>query len=192
MFLTLLGFLDYSGKIEIDGVDLATIPVDELRGRITTVSQENLDFGGSVRNSLDPFGINDTPEEREAKNEDGEMRKVLERLRIWEVIAKQGGLDEKLEKVGLSHGQLQLFSIARAILRHRKTKGKVVLMDEATSHVDMNSDANVQSFFREAFAGCTILVIAHRLETINDADMFVDLTHGVAEVGMKKALSSEQ
>lgn len=179
MFLTLLGFLEYSGTVQIDGVDISTIPVDELRARITTVSQENLDFGGSVRSSLVPFDLGRS----DAKGkEDAEIQTVLERLGIWEAIAKQGGLEEATDKVRLSHGQLQLFSIARAILRQRRIKGRLVLMDEATSHVDVKSDANAQGFFKEAFAGCTILMIAHRLETIEDADVFVDLSHGVVEV----------
>lgn len=182
MLLTLLGFLEYSGTIEIDGIDISTIPVDDLRAHITTVSQENLDFGGSVRNSLLPFELDKAEADRDTKGEDTEIQTVLERLNIWGAIVKQGGLETKMDAVGLSHGQLQLFSIARAILRQRKIKGKLVLMDEATSHVDMKSDANAQKFFKEAFAGCTILMIAHRLETIEDADLFIDLSHGVAEM----------
>ncbi|OAR00032.1 hypothetical protein LLEC1_00475 [Akanthomyces lecanii] len=182
MLLTLLGFLEYSGTIEIDGVDISTIPVDDLRAHVTTVSQENLDFGGSVRNSLLPFEVDKAEADRDTKGEDAEIQIVLERLNIWDAIVKQGGLETKMEKIGLSHGQLQLFSIARAILRQRKIKGKLVLMDEATSHVDMKSDANAQKFFKEAFAGCTILMIAHRLETIEDADLFIDLSHGTAEI----------
>ncbi|KAJ6788053.1 hypothetical protein PWT90_09274 [Aphanocladium album] len=186
LLLTLLGFLDYSGTIEIDGVDISTIPVDDLRARISTVSQENLDFGGSIRSSLLPFRLGKTEVTRDTKEEDAEIQTVLERLNIWDAITKQGGLDAQMDKVGLSHGQLQLLSIARAILHQRETKGKLVLMDEATSHVDMKSDADAQKFFKEAFDSCTIVMIAHRLETIEDADTFVELSHGVAEIARKQ------
>lgn len=184
MFLSLLGFLEYRGAIVIDGVDISKIPLDELRSRIVTVSQENLDIGGTIRNSLVPFELNH--KDGDSAEDDSEIESVLERLNIWGPISKQGGLDAKLDKVGLSHGQLQLFSIARAILRQKQTGSKLVLMDEATSHVDMRSDSNAQKFFRETFDGCTILAIAHRLETIEDADMFVDLAHGVATLVEKK------
>lgn len=183
--MTLLGFLEYSGTVEIDGVDISTIPVDDLRARITTVSQENLDLGGSIRNSLLPFDLIKAEEDRDIEAEDTEIHSVLERLNIWEAISKQGGLDAQMDKVGLSHGQMQLLSIARAILHQKRVQGKLVLMDEATSHVDMKSDANAQKFFKETFAGCTIVMIAHRLETIEDADIFIDLSHGVMETVKK-------
>ncbi|KAJ3498397.1 hypothetical protein NLG97_g1148 [Lecanicillium saksenae] len=185
LLLTLLGFLEYSGTIEIDDVDISTIPLDDLRAHISTVAQENLDFGGSIRSSLLPFSLGRAEAARNTEEEDAEIQTVLERLNVWEAIMKQGGLDAQMDKVGLSHGQLQLLSIARAILHQRKTKGKLVLVDEATSHVDMKSDADAQKFFKEAFAGCTIVMIAHRLETIEDADIFIDLSHGVAEVTRK-------
>lgn len=162
----------------------STLRVDELRAHITTVSQENLDLGGSIRNSLLPFKLDREDAEDDTKAEDAEVRTVFERLNVWETILKRGGggsLEAKMDAVGLSHGQLQLFSIEREILQQRRIKGKLVLMDEATSHVAVKSDANAQLFLKEAFAERTIIMIAHRLESIADANVLIDLSHGVAE-----------
>ncbi|OAA78555.1 ABC transporter, transmembrane domain, type 1 [Akanthomyces lecanii RCEF 1005] len=180
LFMSILGFLEYSGKIEIDGIDISKIPRDTLRSRITTISQDHLDLGGTVRNNLLPFNMNVSGSSGTITDE--EIMNVLDSVGLRARVDYQGGLDAPLSKVGLSHGQLQLLSIARAILRGKETESKVVLMDEATSNVDLETDAKIQQVLRESFAECTILMIAHRLETIRDADMFVELAHGKATI----------
>lgn len=180
LFMSVLGFLEYSGKIEIDGIDISRIPRDTLRSRIITISQDHLDLGGTVRNNLLPFCMNISGKNSTITDE--EITDALDKVGLRALVDRQGGLDAQLCKVGLSHGQLQLLSIARAMLRGKETGSKVVLMDEATSNVDLETDAKIQRVVRESFAGCTILMIAHRLETVRDADMFVELVHGKATV----------
>lgn len=180
LFMSVLGFLDYSGKIEIDGIDISRIPRDTLRSHIITISQEHLDLGGTVRNNLLPFCMNMSS--MDGATVDEELLDVLDSVGLRACIEKLGGLDADLSKVGLSHGQLQLLSIARAMLRGKETESKVVLMDEATSNVDLETDAMIQKVLRESFAGCTILMIAHRLETIRDANMFVEVSQGKVNV----------
>lgn len=87
----------------------------------------------------------------------------------------------------LSAGQKQLFSLARAILRHQSNRQKlrrsVLVLDEATSNVDLETDQCVQRVLREDFEGCTMIVVAHRVETIADADLVVRMEGGrVVEV----------
>ncbi|TQV94278.1 ABC multidrug transporter [Cordyceps javanica] len=181
LFLSILGFLDYSGTIDIDGVDISTIARDTLRSRIITISQDHLNLGGTVRNNLRPFHTHMSGLDG-AIITDETVKDVLGQVGLLERVDNQGGLDAPLSKVGLSHGQLQLLSIARAILRGKEMQSKVVLMDEATSNVDSGTDAKIQRVLREAFAGCTILMIAHRLETIQDANMFVEVVNGKAKI----------
>lgn len=191
LFLGLLGFLEYTGTIEIDGINISTIPRDVLRSRIITISQEYLDLGGTVRNNLVPLKLNQP--DAGGPPTDAEIDDVLESVGLLHIIRGRHGLDQELSKAGLSHGQLQLLSIARAILRGKETQAKLVLMDEATSNVDLETDAKIQKVLRESFSGCTILMIAHRLETIEDADMFVELSHGRASiVGEKEDDSGSQ
>ncbi len=105
------------------------------------------------------------------------------------MVEKKGGLDADLSEDMLSHGQRQLFCLARAILR----PGRIVVLDEATSSVDRATDALMQSVIREEFRGRTVIVIAHRLETIMDFDRVVVMDRGrIVEVGEPERLMRER
>ncbi|OAA78570.1 ABC transporter, transmembrane domain, type 1 [Akanthomyces lecanii RCEF 1005] len=177
VILTLLGFLNYSGKILIDGVDVSTIAPDELRARLITISQHSIKFSGTVRDNLLPFQINETSEQN-VRARDEEAKEELVRLNIWEIVQEKGGLDSKLEDVGLSSGQLQMLCIARAILRNQEIDSRVVLVDEGTSNIDYETDAAIQTALKEAFADCTVITIAHRTNTIDDCDVQIELSKG--------------
>ncbi|KAJ6785127.1 hypothetical protein PWT90_07569 [Aphanocladium album] len=177
VILTLLGFLEYSGRILIDDVDVSTIAPDKLRARLITISQHSVKFSGTVRNNLLPFQINEMEEEK-IRERDGELQDELCRLNLWELVQEKGGLDAKLDDVGLSGGQLQMLCIARAILRHRDIGGKIVLVDEGTSNIDYETDAAIQQALKEAFADCTMITIAHRTNTIDDCDLQIELSKG--------------
>lgn len=97
---------------------------------------------------------------------------------MWEAIAaKPAGLDGALADAALSHGQMQLLGLARGILRRRTTGSRVVLVDEGTSSVDPVTDAAVR-LVADEFAGCTVLMVAHRPDTLAAADVRVELAHG--------------
>lgn len=179
VLLTLLGFLEYTGTVRIDGVDISTIAPDELRSRLVTISQHSVKLGGTVRDNLLPFQINET-DITKLHARDAELQKELVHLDLWETIhEKGGGLDSKFADLGLSAGQLQLFCIARAILRNRELGGTgVVLVDEGTSSIDYKTDAKVQKALRESFNKCTVITIAHRTNTIEDCDVQIELAKG--------------
>lgn len=187
---TLLGFLDYDGKIMIDGVDIATVRRDQLRSRVVTISQEQVELEGTIRDNLLPFDkVWGEPSKKEAddrtspaaQHRDNILRETLDDLRIWDKIADKGGLDVLLEDAGYSHGEKQLLGIARAVVRRRLTGSRLVLVDEATSSVDQSRDKIVQKLMHQYFRGCTVLVIAHRDESIADADLICRMANGRLE-----------
>ncbi|GJN76685.1 hypothetical protein PLIIFM63780_000171 [Purpureocillium lilacinum] len=176
MILTLLHLLDHTGSVLIDGVDISQVSRQHIRSRITTLPQDPIQLRGSVRENLCPEGQSSA---RAGTADDASMISALARVGLWENVSAQGGLDVDLDDIGLSHGQKQLLCLARAILHHAAMGSKVVLVDEATSNMDHETDAKMQAVMAEAFAGCTILVVAHRLETIEDADVVLSLENGL-------------
>lgn len=185
---SLLGFLDYTGKITIDGVEISDAPLDELRSRIITISQDQIELSGSVRDNLLPFekelGSEALETETDEKVKEKEAAKdlvieeTLVQLKIWEKVKANGGIGALLKDVGYSHGEKQLLCIARAVVRRRLTKSKVLLVDEATGSVDQQYDNVVREMMKEHFQDCTIIGVAHREESIADADMKVEMTNG--------------
>lgn len=189
VLLALLGFLEYKGSIKIDGVEVNTIPLNQLRARIITISQDQVLLDGTIRDNLLPFDtvwgakpkyetVISDEERLEAEQKDEVLKETLERLDIWATLEEKGGLDAVLDKVGYSHGELQLLGIARAVVRRRLTGSRLLLVDEGTSSVDSWRDQVVRDMMGEYFKDCTIIVIAHREETVADADVNVTLSNG--------------
>ncbi|KAJ3497209.1 hypothetical protein NLG97_g2075 [Lecanicillium saksenae] len=195
IFRTLLGFIHYQGMIEIDGINIASISRDQLRSRLVTITQDLVQFQGTVRMNLLPLTMNVVKElsvedEEKASKKDMELEQLLKTLRIWAQLTSKGGLDAILEDVGYSKGELQLLCIARAILKQRETGSKLVLVDEATSSVDAETEKAVNAAMKENFVGCTILTIAHRRSGLRNVEGVVDMYHG-SIIGYE-ALQSEE
>ncbi|KAM3445312.1 hypothetical protein NHJ13734_000650 [Beauveria thailandica] len=163
-----------------------TAPRDELRARIVTISQDQVELDGTVRDNLLPFDTRwddeavtpDEEDKAEAALKDRIARETLVRLRIWDKVESKGGLTSMLEDVGYSHGEMQLLCIARAVVRRRLTGSNLLLVDEATGGVDRWRDQIVREMMKEYFRGCTIIVVAHREESIADSNVTVEMANG--------------
>ncbi|KAJ6779774.1 hypothetical protein PWT90_04952 [Aphanocladium album] len=155
MLLSLLHLMEFNGKISIDGREIKTIPRHILRSRITTMTQDGVEFKGTIRMNVFPFGTANAPA-------DEEIVAALDKVGLWAHLQRRGGLEGDIVDARLSHGQKQLLFLARAMLHQQAMKTKIVLVDEATSALDQGTDARMQELMAEAFADCTVLTIAHQ------------------------------
>lgn len=169
-----------TGTITIDSINISTLAVDEIRRNIIAIPQDPYILPGTVRRNADPHHL----------ASDEEIISVLSRneIGLWDALANRGGLDAVLEQQPLSLGQAQLFALARAILvrryRYRDTSpeqertgrggkaGGVLILDEATSNLDADSDRRVQRFVKEEFRGYTILSVAHSVSLFSFSARF--------------------
>ena len=178
-----------NGVISIDEEDIAYIPRDSLRQRLNVITQEPYWITSeNVRFNLDPWYQHSADTTSSTTNQtytDEQLISALEKCQIWPVISAKGGLHIKMDADFLSHGQRQLFCLARAILR----RSKVVILDEVSASVDVHTDALMQQIIREEFKDCTIISVAHRLNTIVDFDRVAVLSAGkIVECGKPEDL----
>ncbi|SPO28038.1 probable YBT1 - Vacuolar, ABC protein transporting bile acids [Ustilago trichophora] len=210
------------GLIEIDGIDIASIPIRTLRERLTVIPQDAQLFSGTVRSNLDPFNVYD----------DGELWMALERCRLASFATPAASravsrapsrpgspgaegeeeegmvgdaemygrtniitsLEAPVEQGGrnFSAGQKQLLALARGLLKLRDSR--ILVLDESTANLDSASDAQIQKTIRQEMAPqATIITIAHRIKTIADYDKIVVLGKGkVVECGSPLSLMEDE
>ncbi|KAL6759443.1 ABC transporter [Haematococcus lacustris] len=155
------------GHIIIDGVNIAALPLSEVRSRLAIIPQEPVMFKGTVRSNLDPF--NDAT--------DAELWHSLDMVHMKEAVADMpNGLDANVAEGGsnFSLGQKQLICMARCVIK----KTHVLVLDEATAAMDLQTDSLIQKTIRRVFKGRTTITIAHRLDTIIFSDRILAMAAG--------------
>ncbi|XP_068459288.1 ATP-binding cassette sub-family C member 8 isoform X2 [Clinocottus analis] len=158
----------FEGKIIIDGIDIAKLPLQMLRSRLSIILQDPFLFSGAIRFNLDP----------EMKATDEMLWEALEIAQLKPVVKSlPGGLDAMVTEGGenFSQGQRQLFCLARAFVR----KSSILIMDEATASIDMATESILQKVVMTAFADRTVVTIAHRVHTILNADLVIVMKRGI-------------
>lgn len=160
----------------IDGIDISTVPRKHLRKMITTIPQEPPQISGTVRDNLLPLDIME--EDRRPASYANAIERILTVVGLWEYVQAHGGIDQPVEAMGFSAGQKQLLSLARGIMHHLQFRSKIVLLDEATSNMDYETESLMQLVISRAFAKCTKIVVAHSKASYADCDVILELYQG--------------
>ncbi|KAJ5674930.1 ABC transporter integral membrane type 1 [Penicillium maclennaniae] len=170
-----------SGAIIIDGLDISTLHRNQLRARLNCIPQEPFLLPAcSVRLNIDPG----------TTLEDDTLIQALQKVQLWDVVETLGGLDATITAETFSPGQKQLICFARSMVCQ---EGKILILDEATSSIDTQTDEIIQSLIRTDFASHTVIAIAHRLETIVDFDEVIVMEAGhIKEQGPPGVLLEEK
>ncbi|ETO62174.1 hypothetical protein F444_19896 [Phytophthora nicotianae P1976] len=156
-----------SGRILIDGIDIATMPLRTLRSNLSIIPQSPVLFKGTLRAYMDPFD----------EFTDADIWNALEKVDMkTQVSALEGQLSYELSENGenFSVGERQMLCMARALL----TRSRIVVMDEATASIDHETEKKLQQMINRDFQDATVLTIAHRLGTVLDSDRILVLSDG--------------
>ncbi|KAJ6021906.1 ABC transporter integral membrane type 1 [Penicillium herquei] len=176
LIMALLRVLEVSnGRITIDGVDISTIHPAALRTQITVIPQDPFFLPGTLRDSFNPTGA----------LSDEQIVTAIQKVGLWDSISRNGGLDATLDALDWSYGEKQLLALARALT----TPSPLLILDEATSNVDWETEARMLEIIEQECMGQTVIAVVHRLRHIGRFDSVVLLSQGtVVEFDTPEAL----
>lgn len=179
LLLTLFRLVELdSGSITIDGQEIHELRHGTLRQRLISVPQEATAFPGSLRSNLTAATLDNSS----LQPTDEQLISVLSAVELWDKISLRGGFDTDITDLAMSHGQIQLLCLARAILRQKTSP--ILILDEAMSAVDEQTERVMCSVIETEFTNHTILSVAHKLDTVLSFDKIVLLDGGrIVETG---------
>lgn len=164
-----------SGSITIDNIDIQTIPLKVLRSKLSIIPQDPVLFKGTVRKNLDPW----------LRCKDDELIDVINQVKLDAKLKTfPNGLNEIAHDNKFSTGEKQLLCMARALLR----KSQIIVFDEATSSVDDQTEKNIWEIIQNNFGSCTVIMIAHRLQTVLNCDEVIVMKKGQVSFAFKVKL----
>ncbi|RAH47723.1 P-loop containing nucleoside triphosphate hydrolase protein [Aspergillus brunneoviolaceus CBS 621.78] len=168
-----------TGTIHIDGLDITSVPPQDICARLSVVPQEPCYLPGTIRFNIDPAHTLSEPA----------LARILDTTHLTDLVARRGGLDATLDPTHWSAGQGQLLALARAIAR----QSRVLILDEAMSRVDQATQALMDRVVAEQFAYCTVLSIVHRYDNIAWFDKVAVMEEGrLVEFDRPDALLARQ
>ncbi|CAG9825249.1 unnamed protein product [Phaedon cochleariae] len=175
---TLFRLYSYEGQITIGKADIQTIPLTFYRSKIAIIPQEPLLFTGTIRANIDPFH----------RHEDEDIWRAIEKVKLKHLVPT---LTTAVVASGdnFSAGQKQLMCLARALV----SRSKIIVMDEATSDMDRESDAVISEVIKENFQACTVVIIAHKLQSVLGCDRVMVVQSGkIVEFDSPKVLARDE
>jgi ABC-type multidrug transport system fused ATPase/permease subunit len=155
------------GRILIDGKDISRTDIKDLRSQITVISQETHLFEGTLRENLDPMGW---------KYDDKRLNEIMHELSFRHQSFSEKGLEMQIDSEGtnLSQGEKQLICFARAVL----SPSKLILLDEATANIDLETEVIIQKTMNKYFKDSTAIIVAHRIQTVLECDKILVIDAG--------------
>lgn len=171
------------GEIILDGINiLKDVSLGKARSVISVIPQDPILFSGTLRSNLDPFNL----------YSDDDIWMCLEKVQLAHKVSnKEGQLESTITECGRNYsvGERQLICLARALLKN----AHLLIIDEATANVDNETDKSIQIILREHFIDCTMITIAHRINTIMDCDRIIVMESGkIIECGHSSELLKQK